>query len=257
MCAVIPERHTDTRDGVENLKAANGLLGVARVPQTELSVAHAREAGGRDAVRLAHPHGTTAFCAWMSRHLLRRLLLSHVPYTQLLVSARGDQVCAVCAPRERLYDIVVFERELRSTGFDVPELDRVVAGCRGEDVLGGRVEQDVSDFAHVPAQLCLWGDVRRFFSIGVQREAFGHLPYKHLAIVRCGCNKRIVEGTPIGVEDGGGVPAEEGYLIGRSAALVDGDDGECATAASFPVDRNVLWICLLSVSKGTPRSRAG
>ena len=29
---------------------------------------------------------------------------------------------------------------------DIPDLDEVITGCRGEDVLGGRVEDDLSDF---------------------------------------------------------------------------------------------------------------
>jgi hypothetical protein len=40
------------------------------------------------------------------------------------------------------------------------------------------------------------------------------------------------------------VSAEERNQVGSSAALVDGDDGECATAAGFPVDRNVLGVGL-------------
>lgn len=49
---------------------------------------------------------------------------------------------------------------------------------------------------------------------------------------------------PVGVEDGGSVAAEERELVGRSAALIDGDDGKGATAAGFPVDRDVFGVGL-------------
>jgi hypothetical protein len=39
----------------------------------------------------------------------------------------------------------MFQGEWRLAGTDVPELDREVAGGRGEDVLGGGVEENLSD----------------------------------------------------------------------------------------------------------------
>ena len=49
---------------------------------------------------------------------------------------------------------------------------------------------------------------------------------------------------PVGVEDGGSVAAEERELVGRPAALINGDDGKGATAAGFPVDRDVFGVGL-------------
>jgi hypothetical protein len=40
------------------------------------------------------------------------------------------------------------------------------------------------------------------------------------------------------------MPAEEGDLVGRAAALVEGDDGKCAAAAGLPVDGDVLGVGL-------------
>ena len=91
LCTIVPEWHADTGDGVEDLEAANGLLGVARVPKTKLTVAHAREAGGGNAVGFAHPLCSAILRSWVAGHLLSRLLLAHIPYAQLLVSARGDE----------------------------------------------------------------------------------------------------------------------------------------------------------------------
>jgi hypothetical protein len=53
------------------------------------------------------------------------------------------------------------------------------------------------------------------------------------------------------------VPAKERNLVGDSAALLEGDDGECAAAAGFPVDCEVFGIGLGGMSLRFSRSRAG
>ena len=52
----------------------------------------------------------------------------------------------------------------------------------------------------------------------------------------------VVEWVPIGVEDGGGVSAEERYPIRGTTALADGDDGEGASTAGFPIDGQELGV---------------
>jgi hypothetical protein len=98
LCTIVPEGHAYTRDGVKDLEAANGLLGVARVPETKLTVAHARETSSRDAVGLTHPYGAAVLGTGVARNFLGRLLLSHIPYAQLLVTARGDEEGSIGAP---------------------------------------------------------------------------------------------------------------------------------------------------------------
>jgi hypothetical protein len=44
-----------------------------------------------------------------------------------------------------LDNVVVLKRELWQASLDVPELYGVVAGRTGEDVLGGGVEEDMTD----------------------------------------------------------------------------------------------------------------
>jgi hypothetical protein len=46
------------------------------------------------------------------------------------------------------------------------------------------------------------------------------------------------------------VAAEERYLLWETAFLVDGNDSECAAAASFPIDGDVFWVGLSRVSAG-------
>jgi hypothetical protein len=91
LCTVVPEGHANTRDGVENLEATDGLFGVARIPETKLTVAHARETSSRDTVGLTHPNSAAVLGTWVTRDFLSRLLLSHIPNAQLLVAARRDE----------------------------------------------------------------------------------------------------------------------------------------------------------------------
>lgn len=58
--------------------------------------------------------------------------------------------------------------------------------------------------------------------------------------------------VPVGIKHSRSVPAEEGYLFREAAPLVDGNDGECATATGFPIDRNVFRICLLKSQSAVP-----
>lgn len=52
------------------------------------------------------------------------------------------------------------------------------------------------------------------------------------------------------------MPAEEGDLVGRAALLVDGNNGESASSAGFPVDCDVFRVGLRGVSASFSRSRA-
>ena len=98
LCIVVPEGHAYTRDGVENLEATNGFLGVARIPEAKLTVAHARETSGRNAVGLTHPYSAAVLRTRVARNFLGGLLLSHIPHAQLLVAARGDKEGSVGTP---------------------------------------------------------------------------------------------------------------------------------------------------------------
>ena len=120
--------------------------------------------------------------------------------------------------------------QLGDTGFDVPQLDGVVAGGTGQDVLGGGVDEDVTDLPggmsaglrqaeacnlpHVPAELGNGSHIGGLLGICVEGEVLGHLPDEYLnavspacvhcwygganlAIVRGRRDERVVEGTPV------------------------------------------------------------
>jgi hypothetical protein len=86
----------------------------------------------------------------------------------------------------------------------------------------------------------------------------------YLAIVGTRCDQRVIEGVPIvitsvsstqkaytkrcslpvSVQDSGGVSSKQGYFLRDFSSLLQGDDGECTAATSFPVDCQVLGIDL-------------
>lgn len=92
-----PERHADTRDGVQHGEAADGLS-PARLPQSYLTLTHPREAGGGEAVVLAHPDGAAVLCATVAGGLVDGLLLSDIPHPDLLIARGGDEHAAAGVP---------------------------------------------------------------------------------------------------------------------------------------------------------------
>lgn len=64
--------------------------------------------------------------------------------------------------------------------------------------------------------------------------------------VSSGHETRAVLNLPIRIQDNSSVAAEEGYLIWQLPLLVQGDDGECATATRLPVDRQELGVRLVT-----------
>lgn len=96
----------------------------------------------------------------------------------------------------------------------------------------------------MPLELADGCNVDNLLCVSVQRKAVGDLPHKDAAVVGGRGQDMVVERVPVGVEHGRRVAAEEGDLVGDLAALVDGDDGECATAAGLPIDREVLGVGL-------------
>src|SRR3569833_1963027 len=93
-----PERHAHARDRVERREASDGLV-PARLPKSNLPLAHTRESRGSKAVMLAHPDCATVFGSRMARGLVHRLLLPHIEHAQLLVPRRCHQEGSIGAPR--------------------------------------------------------------------------------------------------------------------------------------------------------------
>ena len=141
---------------------------------------------------------------------------------------------------------------------------------QGQRGFAPRVARQSADRRHA-------GDL---LGICVKAKVLGHLPDEDLAIVGRRGDDAIIErvptlgstalscisgersgrarDAPVGVQHGGSVASEQRYLVGELAALVHGNDSECATTARLPIDRDVLGVDLRSanVSFTPPQCRS-
>lgn len=145
--AIIPERHANTRDGIENLESANGFVRSTWIPKTKLTIAHTREASGSNAVVFTHPYSTAVLGTWVASNLHNRLFLSGIPYSKFLVAACCDQEGTGCVPGKRLDDILVLQLQWRLFGRDIPKLNGEIARGACEDIFSGRIEEHVPNFS--------------------------------------------------------------------------------------------------------------
>lgn len=83
-----------------------------------------------------------------------------------------------------------------------------------------------------------------------------------LAVLACVILPRIMFNPPVGIQDSGGVAAEEGNALGQLATLVKRNDGERATTTSFPIHGEIVGVGLVEGSEfgclgGRLRGEAG
>lgn len=81
------------------------------------------------------------------------LLLTDIPDPDLLITRGGDKHASRGVPGQALHDITVLEGQRSLTGADIPQLDSEVTRGRSQDVLGGRVEEDLSNFPAAPVNI--------------------------------------------------------------------------------------------------------
>lgn len=55
------------------------------------------------------------------------------------------------------------------------------------------------------------------------------------------------QGAPIRIQHSSGVSSEERHDIRQLSTLIVRNDSKCASTASFPVDRDIMWIRLYRV----------
>lgn len=83
----------------------------------------------------------------MAGSYVRGLLLTNIPYAQLLVSGGGHQEVAASIPGKGLHNVVVLQLQWCLSGTNVPELDGKVARGGGENILSRGVEKDLADLS--------------------------------------------------------------------------------------------------------------
>lgn len=144
---LVPEGHADTRDRVQGLEAIDGFPDGTDIPESQLTVTHLGETGGRDPVALAQPNGTTVLGSRVSIGLMRGPFLTDIPNAQLLVARGGHQQRAIGAPRLGLDNVTNVQRQLRRTCFNIPNLHSVVTRGRCQHVFCRGVEEHVADLS--------------------------------------------------------------------------------------------------------------
>ena len=114
----------------------------------------------------------------------------------------------------------MLERKIGLAGTDVPQLDGEIARCRGEDIVGGGVEEDLTNFSRsmlepwqiseqkkarsLPRMARQFTDglnVDDFVAVRVEGEVLRYLPNENLPVVRGRGNYLVVERVPIPVSD--------------------------------------------------------
>jgi hypothetical protein len=144
--AVIPEGHTDTRDGVKEGKSVDGFSCGTNIPETELTITHLGETSRRNSVMFTHPDTAAVLGSRMTRTFVGGPLLARIPDAQLLITTGGYKSAAIGAPRQRLDDIAMLELQWGLASLDIPKFDRVVTRGGGKNAFSRRVEKDVSNF---------------------------------------------------------------------------------------------------------------
>lgn len=124
----------------------------------------------------AEPDRSAVLGPFVSRTLMSGPLLTNIPHAKLLVPGRCGQHGSIGIPRQALHDVGMFEGVDGRPRRNIPEPDGKIAGGGGEDVLGGGVEQDLSDFSGMPCQLAKGGNVGGLLGIGEQTKPQGDLP---------------------------------------------------------------------------------
>jgi hypothetical protein len=128
-------------------------------------------------------------------------------------------------------------------GGDIPELNGIVPRGGSKYIFGGGVEEHMPNLPAMPRKPRDWVNVfRSAFVIRQNGETLGHSPNEDFAIIGARGDKIVVEGRPIGVENGRSMAPEKGYLLGETATMGEWDDGKRAASTRFPIHREIERI---------------
>lgn len=78
---------------------------------------------------------------------VRRLLLTNIPYAQLLVARGRHQQVAAGVPGEGLDDVVVLQLQGGLSSANIPQLDGEVARGRGKNIFSRGVEENLANLS--------------------------------------------------------------------------------------------------------------
>mmetsp|Transcript_42648 Transcript_42648/g.106722 ORF Transcript_42648/g.106722 Transcript_42648/m.106722 type:complete len:207 (-) Transcript_42648:175-795(-) len=179
----------------------------------------------------------------------RRDIVSRVDDPHLLVFAVGRIFGAAKVPVNGLYSVwVVVEGEGLAPACDIPQLDGVVEGDRGEDVVGDGVPPDENDLLRVAGEG--EGGVVDVLGGPVDRE----LPHLHGAVVACACDHFVVKGREREIHHRPPMPRQHGHRRGQPPRLGERPHDKRAPAAP-PWQTKVLGVYVAEVRVGRGGTR--
>ena len=195
----------DLTGGGINVHGLEGLGGVARIPDAELTLGHLGEADGEELLLLTEEDDAGTLVTIVGLSLEGLSTRARIEDADGLVLARGGVGATIVVPGEALDEIAVTtDGEVGLTSGDIPDLDLKVCRGGGEDVLGDGVEVNGADLAPVADQIL------KGLTLGLLGTTGGDLPDLDVSIIGTRSNDGIIEGRESEIQNGGLVTREEG-----------------------------------------------
>lgn len=201
---VTPEWHDDSGALVDHegfhVSKSSGF------PNADLPVTHLTETSRGDAIVLSHPDHSGAFDTAMAFCDTNGLTTgAGIKETKFLVSARGCKNSAGHVECKRLNGITVSVQSGARTRriSEVPEFDKVLAGCSCDNVGGSWMPNNLTDFLWAHVDPCDGLQVVRFPTVRgpAIKEAVRDFPKERSAIFGGGSDESVVGRRPSGVEN--------------------------------------------------------
>ena len=233
---VVVERHQLTGSGVNPL-VAQVSREVTGIPDAELTLRELGHTNSHECALGAQPQAAGTLGTLMGGQGLGDGARARIDDASLLVLAGSSHDGTIVVPGDGT-DVVGVASNVGDdlARVDIPDLDGVVSGGGGEDVVGGRVPVDGSDLTTVTLQGL--GSVGGLGVLG--KTTVGDGPDVTVTVLTTRGNDGGVEGVEVDVEDSGLVPADKGVPRLDLSGGVAVEDDELSTTSSFPVHGDVF-----------------
>ena len=233
---VVVERHQLTRSGID-LLVAQVSRHVTGIPDAELTLGELGHTDSHECALGAQPQATGTLGTLVGGDGLGDGARARIDDASLLVLAGSGHQGTIVVPGDGTNVVSVSS----NVGDDlarvnIPNLDGVIGGGGGEDVVGGRVPVDGTNLPAVTLQ-GLSGISRG----GVGGESsLGDGPDVTVTVLTARGNDGGVEGVEVDVEDSSLVPTDKRVTSLELSGLVAVEDDELSSTSSLPVHGNVF-----------------
>jgi hypothetical protein len=220
----VVERHDDTGRVVDALVSQGGRH-VLGVPDGEATLRGLGEANGEQLV--TKPGAATTLNTLVGVDVSDDSAVTGVQDAELLVLGEGSELRTIGVPLYGLDEVGVALNGVElGTLLNIPNLDFVVTGGGGKNVVGGGVEVNGTALTAVTRE-----SLSGLRHIGGQ-TTLGNLPELDGAILRGRGEEVIVEGGPVNIENGALVSRDDALLT-QLTSLVQGEDTNTSTSTCF------------------------